>query len=120
MRVQGVIKPLLPELRAVFLNIRAQSACINNISIVDFLAFFVRMDLVDAVCFPVALAARCFVAVTYFVGVVSRDVADFDHFVEALCCCADARTDNGMVSIEARVRNFLRTVLDKSARRGIN
>ena len=112
--VQSAIKIMLPELRGIYLHLCKTSRCMNHISIFDILKFLVQMDFVDNTYFPLDHAARCFVSVTYFVGSVHSDLADFDHFVEVLVCCADARSNNGgMITIDARVRSFMKELLFK-------
>ena len=116
--VQNTLKPLLPELRGIYLYLRKISKCMNHITIIDFLRFLVQMDFIDTTRFTLKSASKCFVSVTYFVGSVNLDLADFDHFVEVLVCCADARTNNGgMIKIDKRVGNFMKELLSKYERK---
>ena len=116
--VQNSIKKMLPELRGIYLHLRKESNCINHISVIDFLRFLVQMDFVDSTRFTLESALKCYISITYYVGDVHLDLADFDHFVEALVCCADARTNNGgMISMEQRVSNFMKELLTKYERK---
>jgi hypothetical protein len=116
--VQNSIKTMLPELRGIYLHLKKESSCINHISVIDFLRFLVQMDFVDNTRFTLESAMRCYISVTYYVGDVQLDLADFDHFVEALVCCADARTNNGgMISMDQRVSNFMKELLSKYERK---
>ena len=116
--VQTLLKPLLPELRGIYLHLRRTSRCINNIGLVDFLKFLVQMDFVDTTLFQIKDAARCYVSVTYFVGNVHLDLIDCDAFVEVLVCCADVLSNNGgMVPMQKRVFSVLQKLVSNYERK---
>ena len=115
--VQSMLKPMLPELRGIYLYLRKTSRCINRIGIIDYLKFFVQMDLIDNTRFTLEHAAKCWSSVTYFVGNVHLDLADFDLFVEVLVCCADTVTVSELVTMEKRVLNFMKELLSKYERK---
>ena len=115
--VQSMLKPMLPELRGIYLYLRKTSRCINRIGIIDYLKFFVQMDFIDNTRFTMEHAAKCWSSVTYFVGNVHLDLADFDLFVEVLVCCADVLTKSELVTMDKRVRNFMKELLSKYERK---
>jgi hypothetical protein len=108
---------MLPELRGIYLYLRKTSRCINRIGIIDYLKFFVQMDFIDNTRFTMEHAAKCWSSVTYFVGNVHLDLADFDLFVEVLVCCADVLTKSELVTMDKRVRNFMKELLSKYERK---
>jgi hypothetical protein len=115
--VKSALKPMLPELRGIYLYLRKTSRCINFIGMVDFLKFLIQIDFIDTTRFTLETAARCFVNVTYFVGNVHLDLIDFDSFVEVLVCCADVVTNSGgMMALSARVSHFMKELLSKYER----